>query len=741
MAIACLLASLLLLAGSAWAGADVDWLVENTGKAEVDFDGQTITLTNGLVQRVFTLKPAFGVVDLILNASDALGGEQSMLRAIKPDTVVVLDGRTYAVGGLGQQSTFLAYLNRSDLQLTSDPNAFQYVNHTVSAPTAPFPWTPGARGSPKELAWPPKGVHLSVLFAAPSSAPPAHQNVSVVVHYELFDGIPLIAKWVSVSARGTGSAVVTAVTVEQIAVLPPYGPYLTHGSLAPGTAYNGAAGQSSNTPPPLLFAKSDQAHGAGCRWVDDYPNSHDPAGLQDQGAVEPMLNCTYDSGPGVRVNVQSDFVSFRVLLLACDSTDLERQSLSRHRVTQLLAPHTTENPIFFHATDVTEIGFKRAIDQMADVGFEMLIYSFGSGFVLETADPIYLTKIRNQVQYARSKGIEVGGYDLICLDRGHGGYGGNVGDEWDVVDDQGKLGEDACFASGWYDKLFTLVNNFINFTGLSMLETDGPYGGTPCASTNHTHHLNLGDSVYWQTRKQSDFFGAMRRAGLYINQPDDYFFQGGSRTGMGYDESQYSLPRWHDLTISRMGMYDDLYAHLPTQGWMFLPIVDYHGGGADAAFSPLSLHLEEYEWGLAQYLGAGVAACYRGNILYDTNSTRNVVKKWVSFYRAHRGTLIQPVVHLRRATMQGWDGWLHVNPFGFGSAGREVGAAMLFNPTDVQIRGTVSLPLYYTGLTDSALVSVNEGPASSIALDRSHHITLALTMPPRSIHTVVISRP
>ena len=65
----------------------------------------------------------------------------------------------------------------------------------------------------------------------------------------------------------------------------------------------------------------------------------------------------------------------------------------------------------------------------------------------------------------------MGGYDLICLDRGYNGYGGNVGDEWDVVEPVTlALGADACFASGWYDKLWGLVDNFLNVTGLSMLE-------------------------------------------------------------------------------------------------------------------------------------------------------------------------------------------------------------------------------------------------------------------------------
>jgi hypothetical protein len=58
-----------------------------------------------------------------------------------------------------------------------------------------------------------------------------------------------------------------------------------------------------------------------------------------------------------------------------------------------------------------------------------------------------------------------------------------------------------------------------------------------------------------------------------VNQPDNYFFSGGSRTGMGYDEQQYSLPRWKDISISRQGLFDDLYSRLPTQGWMFVRTV------------------------------------------------------------------------------------------------------------------------------------------------------------------------
>lgn len=148
-----------------------------------------------------------------------------------------------------------------------------------------------------------------------------------------------------------------------------------------------------------------------------------------------------------------------------------------------------------------------------------------------------------------------------------------------------------------------------------------------------------------QTNLQNQLFHELRRRNVYINQPDNFFLQGGSRTGMGYDESQYSLPRWIDLSISRQGMYDDLYALAPTQGWMFVPIDDYHGGGENAAFAPNG-HFQQqaYNFALGQYMGAGTAACYRGAALYDNDDTKAIVTKWVNFYKKHRQTLISPIV-------------------------------------------------------------------------------------------------
>ena len=86
-----------------------------------------------------------------------------------------------------------------------------------------------------------------------------------------------------------------------------------------------------------------------------------------------------------------------------------------------------------------------------------------------------------------------------------------------------------------------------------------------------------------------------------------------------------------------------------------------HAGGDAAAFGgdPAA-----YEFAVAQYLGAGVAACYRGSRPYSMPAEKAMLTKWIGFYKAHRGSLLQPIVHIRRADMQSWDGWLHVRWLG-----------------------------------------------------------------------------
>lgn len=314
-------------------------------------------------------------------------------------------------------------------------SSFEMVNYTVGLPVAPYPWTPGYRHAPDNVSWPPKGKTLTVLFKPPAKvASPSHAGILVYVHYELYQGVPILAKWMTVENTLETPVRVDAITIEMLGTNKPYAPQ----GLSP------LAQPWDNDPTAMtvswLYVEANIPHGANVTW------SSDPYLNESPGADEPVLECSYTIGPGVVLASKdayklsggkrrfsrhpqsfskhgtgqaklsegaglmvNEFDTYHVLELVTDTYDFERVGMSRHRMTRLLAPQTQENPIFFHCTNSTSEGFRSAIDQMVEVGFELYIYSFGSGFNLENLSDENIEKIAADVRYARSKGIEVGG--------------------------------------------------------------------------------------------------------------------------------------------------------------------------------------------------------------------------------------------------------------------------------------------------------------------------------------------
>ena len=125
------------------------------------------------------------------------------------------------------------------------------------------------------------------------------------------------------------------------------------------------------------------------------------------------------------------------------------------------------------------------------------------------------TPFKADVEYAHAKGIEIGGYTLMCASR-------DIGPENNCVDPAtgkpgSKFGQSACLASEWSDVYFRRVLNFIDATGMDMIETDGPYHGDVCAATTHKHHGGLADSQFRQWQRCSNFYAQCLQRGMYIN--------------------------------------------------------------------------------------------------------------------------------------------------------------------------------------------------------------------------------
>ena len=681
-----------------------DWLIDPSpfpAAVSTNAANHEISLENGLVRRVFKLSPDAATV-----AFDNLMNGEAILRSVRPEAMIELDGNKFNVGGLIGQPVQNYFKPEWLAQMKADPTAFHFTGYKIGRTEPRFSWLQRKEWLSQNAPWPPTGTALTLTFEAPTNL----GAIKIEVHYEIYNGLPVLAKWVKVRNDSAKSVTVNSLIVEQLAFAEP------------------EAGKEARASFRAFDAFSDYSFGGSMTAAGDAPAVHwkaDPRyGTQvDYELNTPcLLECSPLIGPEQEVKPGESFESFCVFELVHDSTDRERRGLAVRRAWRALAPWVQENPILMHVRSAKPDAVKMAVDQCAGVGFEMAILTFGSGVDLENESPNYLAQIKSLADYARSKGVVLGGYSLLAsraIDPKNDAINPKTGKPGGM-----RFGDSPCLGSEWGENYFRKLRQFFGQTGCGVLENDGSYPGDVCASTNHPGHLGLADSQWKQWKIICGFYQWCRARGIYLNVPDWYFLAGSSKTGMGYRETDWSLPREQQEIIERQNIYDGTWEKTPSMGWMFVPLTQYHGGGAAATIEPLKDHLAHYETRLANLFGAGVQACYRGPRLFDTDETKAVVKKWVDFYKAHRAILDSDLIHLRRADGRDWDGWLHVNP-----QLPERGLAMFYNPLNEPIERRIKLPLYYTGLTDSAAVRQENDLVEEIQMARDYSVEVTVKIP------------
>jgi len=275
--------------------------------------------------------------------------------------------------------------------------------------------------------------------------------------------------------------------------------------------------------------------------------------------------------------------------------------------------------------------------------------------------------------------------------------------------------------------------DFHEKSGFSLLEHDGSYPGDVCASHDHPGHKSLEDSRWNQWRKISDFYKWCRGQGIYLNVPDHYFLAGSNKTGMGYREVNWSLPREQQVIHTRQNIYDGTWQKTPSMGWMFVPLTEYQGGGPAATIEPLDQHRYHYEQMLNCNLALGVQACYRGPRLYDTEKTKEMVKSRVAWFKEHRDILESDLIHGRRADARDLDWMLHVNP-----SLEKKGLLAIFNPLNEEVTKTLTVPIYYTGITTKAALTYPDGTTKEVPLGRDFTIQVPVRAGPQSMTWIII---
>lgn len=683
-----------------------DWLIKPvTEKAAIykSKNGKEIIISNGLLKRTFRITPDLACVDYT-----NLTNKQQLLRALKPEARLTLNGKEYNIGGLyGQKENGYLLPEWVDQFKTSD-SAFHFIKYAVSEINNTLDWKTEMWTGSKKM---PVGKTITFYF---KSSFAQFKDLDIQVHYSIFDGLPLLSKWVTIHNNTPGSVTVDQVVNEILAVVEeesavvgspekmakPNGIYIEN-----NFAFNNA----------MRYPLSDQA----THWkVDKAYTSQVNYDFQTPCLLEVHPNINM----GVVLKKGDSLESIRTYELLQDGYERERKGLAIRKMYRTIAPWTTSNPIFMHLVSKNDEEVRTAVDQCAATGYEALILSFGSHCNMEDTTAANLRKWKELADYAHSKNIFIGSYSLFSSRK--------ISDEDDVIDPKtGKpggafFGNAPCMGSKWGLGYLTTLKKFMSYTGFNIFENDGPYPGDVCASTKHPGHEGLHDSQWRQMELQKGLYRWCNEKGIYVNAPDWYFLDGTNKIGLGYREVNFSLSRDQQKILNRQNIYDATWNETPSMVWGFVPLTKYQGGDVDAILEPLSEHLDAYEQLMMQYYGAGIQACYRGPRLYDTEETRKTVVKVVSWYKKYRGILNSDVVHLRRADGRDWDGIMHVNP-----SLKQRGMVMLYNPLKVGITRTVKLPVYFTNQHNTINVREKEGLAKTYKVSRDYEVEMNIKIP------------
>ncbi|MCI0496411.1 hypothetical protein L0Z72_15505, partial [candidate division KSB1 bacterium] len=166
-----------------------DWLINKVATAvTVERESNFIRFSNGIIFRRWYVGENIGCISFKNLCSDA-----EFVRSIQPEAIVTIDGKEYQVGGILHDKVH-NYIDTNWLpEMKSKSGAFIFKGMRESLPESDIQWQPryGAPDTP----FPPKGTRLTLEFDPPENF---RQAIKVFVHYEMYEGVPVMAKWIEV---------------------------------------------------------------------------------------------------------------------------------------------------------------------------------------------------------------------------------------------------------------------------------------------------------------------------------------------------------------------------------------------------------------------------------------------------------------------------------------------------------------------------------------------------------------
>ncbi|MCP5537519.1 MAG: LamG domain-containing protein [Akkermansiaceae bacterium] len=693
-----------------------------------DQQSAQIMLSNGLVSRTFLVTDNnLGCISLRRSDKDI-----EFVRAIKPEVRVSIDGKWVNVGGLtgAPDKAFItpAWFDR----LQSIPGAFKLSGMTVGPCVKPYEWNPKCN-APKDIAWPANGLRATFQFTGSDH----YKGIGVAVSYEIYNGIPVMMKTFQLINKSGKDLTVTRFEGEYLAVQPS-----TSRNIHVESDYSFALANFR----PQSSGLGIHANGGRAAYKDYYLGGGTTRFIRDpdwgsMATLNPaediflddpenaLLLSTPPTGPNWLVKTGDHFDAFRTFEILNDvPTGTERAFLAQRRFYRVLAPQSNEKLLEVHAPysrDMKTLG--PLLDQMHEIGFEQLQAPEHPGsFNYADLSAGNVSSMKAVCDYAKKYNIRVGAYQLVIASQG------GWGSKFNCIDPVSKkpgsaFGQSVCAASAWADMYYENMWKMFDQTGMGAYKPDGPFHGDACASTEHAHHRGLEDSQWAQWKWQCKVLAEGQRRNLYLTIPDWYVLNGQTCTGMGYREATDNIDVSLQTVILRQYIFDATYHKTAQMGWINLNTEKLHGG--------MEKNLDKYERFFFMQLASGAQVWVRGHRLYDGPKSKAMLLKWMAWYKKYYDIIHGDIIHLKRPDGRDIDYYLHVNSK---PGAKEKGMLLVFNPLDEEVTRSINVPLYYTGLTDTASIRREEGKATRHTLKRDYSVDIKVTLPANGYTWLII---
>jgi len=102
----------------------------------------------------------------------------------------------------------------------------------------------------------------------------------------------------------------------------------------------------------------------------------------------------------------------------------------------------------------------------------------------------------------------------------------------------------------------------------------------------------------------------------------------------------------------------------------------------------------------------------------------------VNWYKANRDILESDIIHSssRRANAQELDWFFHANP-----KLETNGLLVVYNPLDQEVTKEIQINAYYTGISGSAHISINDSPYETLPIDDRSRLRITITTPAHGV--------